>query len=67
MDNKVDVLRAKISFQRDSKDCNILCLTKSWLSPDILSPSIPSPGSHYVTQKGIKNTPGKRKAEVYVS
>jgi hypothetical protein len=37
MDNKVDELRVRISFQRDIRDCNILCFTESWLSPDILS------------------------------
>ena len=37
LDNKVDELRARISFQRDIRDRNILCYTESWLSPDILS------------------------------
>ncbi len=26
-------LRARISFQRDIRDCNILCLTETWLTP----------------------------------
>ena len=33
LENKVDELRARISFQRDNKDRNILCFTESWLSP----------------------------------
>ncbi len=29
----MDDLRARISFQRDIRDCNILCLTETWLMP----------------------------------
>ncbi len=32
LDNKMDDLRARISFQRD---CNILCLTETWLTPSV--------------------------------
>ncbi len=31
----MDDLRAKISFQRDIRDCNFLCLTKTWLTPSV--------------------------------
>ncbi len=31
----MDDLRARISFQRDIRDCNILCLTESWLTPTV--------------------------------
>jgi hypothetical protein len=40
LDNKVDGLMERISFQREIRNCNILCFTESWLSPDILSLSI---------------------------
>ncbi len=33
LENKLDDLRARISFQRDIRDCNILCLTETWLTP----------------------------------
>ncbi len=33
LENKMDDLRARISFQRDIRDCNILCLTEKWLTP----------------------------------
>ncbi len=33
LENKMDDLRARISFQWDIKDCNILCLTETWLTP----------------------------------
>jgi hypothetical protein len=37
LDNKVDELRVRVSFQRDIRDFNILCFTETWLSRDILS------------------------------
>ncbi len=33
LENKMDDLRARISFQWDIRDCNILCLTETWLTP----------------------------------
>ena len=44
LDNKWDKLRARISFQRDIRDCNILGFMESCLSRDILSPSIQPTG-----------------------
>ncbi len=35
LENKMDDLRARISFQRDIRDCNILCLTETWLMPTV--------------------------------
>ncbi len=35
LENKMDDLRARISFQLDIRDCNILCLTKTWLTPTV--------------------------------
>ncbi len=29
----MDDLRARISFQWDIRDCNIICLTETWLTP----------------------------------
>ncbi len=34
-ENKMDDLRARICFQRDVRDCNILCLTETWLTPTV--------------------------------
>ncbi len=31
----MDNLRARISFQRDIRDCNIFCLTETWLTPSV--------------------------------
>ncbi|KAK1789806.1 hypothetical protein P4O66_015687, partial [Electrophorus voltai] len=38
--NKLDNLRARIKFQRDIRNCNLLCFTKSWLIPVVLSHAI---------------------------
>ncbi len=35
LENKMDDLRARISFQRDIRDCDILCLTETWLTPSV--------------------------------
>ena len=35
LENKWDELKACISYQRDIKNCNILCFTESWLNDDI--------------------------------
>ncbi|KAK1806288.1 hypothetical protein P4O66_000165 [Electrophorus voltai] len=35
LDNKLDDLRARIKFQRDIRDCNLLCFTKWWLNPAV--------------------------------
>ncbi len=35
LENKMDDLRARISFQRDIRDCHIFCLTETWLTPTV--------------------------------
>ncbi len=35
LENKMDDLRARISFQRDIRDCNIICLNETWLTPSV--------------------------------
>ncbi len=35
LENKMDDLWARISFQRDIRDCSILCLTETWLTPTV--------------------------------
>ena len=34
LENILDDLRSRLSYQRDIKNCNILCFTKSWLNND---------------------------------
>ncbi|KAK0136904.1 hypothetical protein N1851_026926 [Merluccius polli] len=33
LENNLDDLRARIRYQRDIRDCNIICLTETWLTP----------------------------------
>ena len=35
LDNKLDEVQLQISYQRDTKNCNILCFTESWLNDDM--------------------------------
>ena len=35
LDNKLDEVRSRISYQRNIKNCNILCFTESWLNDDM--------------------------------
>ena len=35
LDNELDEVRSQISYQRDIKNCNILCSTESWLNDDM--------------------------------
>uniref|UniRef100_A0A8K9UYS7 Reverse transcriptase domain-containing protein n=1 Tax=Oncorhynchus mykiss TaxID=8022 RepID=A0A8K9UYS7_ONCMY len=37
LDNKVDEIRARVAFQRDIRDCNVLCFTETWLTGETLS------------------------------
>ncbi|KAK1788980.1 hypothetical protein P4O66_015872 [Electrophorus voltai] len=38
--NKLDDFRARIKFQRDIRDCNLLCYTELWLNPAVPSQAI---------------------------
>ncbi len=40
LENKMDDLRARISFQRDIRDCDILCLSETWLTPSVPDTSV---------------------------
>ncbi|KAL0199448.1 hypothetical protein M9458_007988, partial [Cirrhinus mrigala] len=35
LENKLDDLRARAKFQRDIRDCNLLCFTETWLNPAV--------------------------------
>jgi hypothetical protein len=39
LDNKVDEIRARVAFQRDIRNCNVLCFTETWLTRETLSES----------------------------
>jgi hypothetical protein len=59
--NKVNEIRARVAFQRDIRDCNILCSTETWLAGDMLSKSVQLTGfSVYRTDRN-KHLSGKKK------
>ncbi|KAK3509535.1 hypothetical protein QTP70_001183 [Hemibagrus guttatus] len=35
LENKLDDLRARVKFQRDIRDCNLLCFIETWLNPAV--------------------------------
>ncbi len=41
----MDDLRARINFQRDIRDCNILSLTDTWLMPSVPDTAVTLSGS----------------------
>ena len=61
LDNMVDKIRAWVAFQRDIRDCNILCFMETWLSQDMLSESVRPPGFSMHRADREKHLSGKRK------
>ncbi len=49
LDNKQDDLHARISFQQNIRNRNVLCFTESWLNPGIPDSSIQQGGGRCVT------------------
>ncbi len=65
LDNKLCELRACISYQRETRDCCVICLTETWMSamvPD--SSSRASPCTARIEQRSSQ---GKAEVEVFVS
>ncbi len=56
LENKMDDLRARISFQRD---CNILCLTETWLTPTVPYTAV-TPSDNFCFTDG-QNSRGRKK------
>ena len=61
LDNKVDRIRARVAFQRDIRDCNVLCFTETWLNRDTLSESVQPPGFFTHHADSNKHLSGKKK------
>ena len=53
LDNKVDEIRARVAFQRDRRDCNVLCFLETWLTRDTLSESVQPAG--FFTHRADRN------------
>ncbi len=61
LENKMDDLRARISFQRDIRDCNILCLTETWLTPTVPDTAVTPSDNFYVLWMDRTAEAGKNK------
>ncbi len=57
----MDDLRARISFQRDIRDCNILCLTETWLSPTVPVTAVTQSDTFSVLRMDRTTEAGKNK------
>ncbi len=67
LDNKLCELRARISYQRETRDCCVICLTETWMSamvPDSATSSRASPCTAPIEQRSSQ---GKAEVEVFVS
>ena len=61
LDNKVDKIRAQVAFQRDIRDCNILCFTETWLTRVMVSESVQPPGFFMRHADRNKRLSGRKK------
>ncbi len=57
----MDNLRTRISFQRDIRDCNILCLTETWLTPSVPDTAVTPSDNFYVLRMDRTAESGKTK------
>ncbi len=61
LENKMDDLRARIRFQRDIRDCNIICLTETWLTPSVPDSAVTPSDNFSVLQMDRTAEAGKSK------
>ncbi len=66
LDNKLCELRARISYQRETRDCCVICLTETWMSAIVPEPSS-SRASPCTARIERKSSQGKAEVEVCVS
>ncbi len=67
LENKMDDLRARISFQRDIRDCNIICLSETWLTPSVPDTAVTPSDNFSVLRMDRTAEAGKSKVEECVS
>ncbi len=63
LDNKLCELRARISYQRETRDCCVICLTETWMSAIVPD----SRASQCIARIEQKSSQGKAEAGVFVS
>ncbi len=60
----MDDLRARISFQWDIRDCNIICLTETWLTPSVPDTAVTPSDNFSVLRMDRTAEAGKSKGGV---
>ncbi len=63
LENIMDDLRARISYQRDIRDCNILCLTETWLTPTVPDTAVTPSDNFSVLRMDRTTEAGKTKGD----
>ncbi|XP_052332830.1 uncharacterized protein LOC127911022 [Oncorhynchus keta] len=61
LDDKIDEIRARVAFQRDIRDCNVLCFTETWLTGETLSESVQPAGFSTHRADRNKHLSGKKR------
>ncbi len=59
LDNKLCELRARISYQRETRDCCVICLTETWMSAMVPDPAIELTGFSVHRSDRAKELTGK--------
>ncbi len=67
LDNKLCELRARISYQRETRDCYVICLTETWMSAMVPDSAIELTASPCTARIGRKSSQGKAEVGVFVS
>ncbi len=67
LDNKLCELCARISYQRETRDCCVICLTETWMSAMVQTQPSISQASPCTARIEQKSSQGKAEAGVFVS
>ncbi len=67
LDNKLCELRARISYQRETRDCCVICLTETWMSAMVPDSAIELTASLCTARTERKSSQGKAEAGVFAS
>ncbi len=67
LDNKLCELRARISYQRETRECCVICLTETWMSAMVPDSAIELTGFSVHRSDRTKELTGKSRGGVFVS
>ncbi len=67
LDNKLCELRARISYQRETRDCSVICLTETWMSAMVPDSAIELTGYSVHRSDRTEELTGKSRGGVFVS